>query len=201
MDFNHKLKLGFTFILLFFLILNLIRYMDFYSYCKLTQHRLDIFEKRKNVRSSSYSQTSNLFQKKCKEIFKDFSDHIFLQFTFNKVYELIKPEYVFDQMSEDEAVLVIEHIERTHLDMNSDLQFFKLTNFIFYVCNLYFISVFVLLMSFIVNRSVGFFFIYFVIEGYLNFYTDTSFNTVLFLRNISPFKIIINVNDYVYSQS
>lgn len=168
-------KLAFIFGLFFLMLTSLIRNIDYYTYCKLSEHKEELFNK---------SENSKEFRDLCKEIFKDFSDHIFLKYSFTLVYDVIKPERVFHSMSEEEANLIIERIEHTYLgSLKYNLKFFKLTNFLFYIINLYIIFIVLpefltKLVIFILDKCLFILFLFFVIEGFFNFYTNMKINTI-----------------------
>jgi len=122
------------------------------------------------------------------------------------VYELVKPEYIFLQMTEDEAVLVIERLEDTHLgNLKYNLQIFKFTNFVFYVLNLYLIIIIfpeflTKLIVFILDKCLLIIFLYFVAEGYLNFYTDIRLNTVSIVSSFFSYLPMTLIN-YAFGQA
>lgn len=155
------LKLISTMGLIIIILANLIKNIDYYSYCKLTEYKEHSYHR---------SEKSKEFRELCKDIFKDFSDHIFLRYTFNLVYEIIKPEEVLKSLSDHEAYLVINRIERTYLDsLKYNLKFFKFMNFIFYVVNLYMIFIVLpefltKLIIFILDKCLFLIFLYFVFE-------------------------------------
>lgn len=186
----YFIKLALTSGLFFMILTNLITNVDYYSYCKLTEYKEDLFNK---------SQDSKEFRHLCKDIFKDFSDHILLKYTFNLVYELIKPEHVFQKMKNSEAVLIIERIEHTYLgSLKYDLKFFKFTNFIFYVLNLYLILIVLpefltKFVVFLLDKCLFVIFLYFVAEGYLNFYTDIRLNTVYLISTFISYMPLTHV--------
>lgn len=193
----YFVKLAFTFGLFFIILTNLIRNTDYYSYCKLTEYKQDLFNK---------SENSKEFHALCKDIFKDFSDHIFLRYTFNLVYEIIKPEKVFLQMSEEEAVSVIERIEHTYLgSLKYNLKFFKFTNFVFYVLNLYLFFIVLpefltKMIVFLLDKCLFIIFLYFVAEGFLNFYTNIRLNTVSIVSTFISYLPTTLIN-YMFSNA
>jgi len=195
------IKLVFTLGLIFMILTNLIKNIDYYSYCKLTEHKEELFNK---------SENSKEFRDLCKDIFKDFSDHIFLQYTFNLVYEIIKPEYVFKSMSEDEAISVIERIEHTYLgSLKYNLKFFKFTNFIFYVVNLYLVFIvlpflffslifYILWTSVLKNICLMILYLVLVVEGFLNFYTNIKLNKINLITNLISYYLLTNLLNYLF---
>lgn len=190
----YIIKLTLTIGLFFILLTNLIRNIDYYSYCKLSQYKEELFTKNVN---------SQEFRNLCKETFKDFSDHIFLKYSFNLIYQIIKPEYSFQQMSEEEASLIIEKIEHTYLgNLKTNMKFFKFTNFIFYIVNLYIIFIILpefltRLIIFILNKCLFVLFLFFVVEGFLNFYTNIKINTVNWISTFIGYMPITLIN-YVF---
>ncbi len=189
----YIIKLTFTLGIFCIILTNIIRNIDYYSYCKLSEYKEDLFIKNEN---------SNEFRNLCKETFKDFSDHIFLKYSFNLVYKIIKPEHIFEQMTEEEANLIIERIEHTYLgNLKTNMKFFKLTNFIFYVVILYLIFMilpefFTSILIFIINKCLFVLFLFFVAEGFLNFYTNIRINTVNWIStfiNYVPITMINNI--------
>ena len=165
-------RMAITLGLLFLIIITVIKNIDYYSYCKL-------IENNDNYQTYRYRRNYYEFQRICKDIFKDFSDHIFLRYTFNLIYETIKPENVFQQMTREQVLLFIERIEQSHLEtLVYNLQFFKLTNFVFYLFNLFIIFTTLGIFMYITIICLFIIFIYFAIEGYLNFYTDIKVNAI-----------------------
>jgi len=177
-------KLALTFGLFFLMLTSLIRNIDYYSYCKLSQNKTEQFSKKEN---------SKEFRDLCNEVFKDFSDHIFLKYSFTLVYEVIKPERVFQTMGEEEANLIIKRIEQTYLgSLKYNLQFFKLTNFLFYIVNLYIIFIVLpefltRLIIFILDKCLFILFLFFVVEGFLNFYTNIKINTISIISTFTGY--------------
>jgi len=193
----YFLKLIFTLGLFFLILSNLIKNIDYYSYCKLAEYKKDLFIKNEN---------SKEFQILCKDIFKDFSDHIFLRYSFNLVYKFLKPEDIFKYISEDEANLIIEKIEHTYLgNLKYNLKFFKFTNFLFYMVNLYIIFIvfpefFLKVLIFILNKCLFVLFLFFVIEGFLNFYTNFRINTVNIISTFIGYMPLSLIN-YIFKNS
>lgn len=192
----YFLKLLLTLGLFFLILSNLIKNIDYYSYCKLSEYKKGLFIR---------NEYSREFQMLCKDIFKDFSDHIFLRYSFNYVYQIIKPEDIFKYMGEKDANKIIEKIEHTYLgSLKYNLKFFKFTNFLFYMVNLYII--FIILpefltkfLIFVMNKCLFLLFLFFAIEGFLNFYTNIRINSVniisTFIEYI-PFTMIKNIFEY-----
>jgi len=187
----YFIKLTLTIGLFFIILTNIIRNIDYYSYCKLSEIKEELFTKSIN---------SKEFGKLCKETFKDFSDHIFLKYSFNMIYQIIKPDYIFEQMNEKEANTIIETIDQTYLgNLKTNMKFFKFTNFVFYIVNLYIIFIILpefltRIMIFILNKCLFVLFLFFVIEGFLNFYTNIKINTVKLISTFIGYMPITLIN-------
>jgi hypothetical protein len=172
------------------LLFTLIRNVDYYSYCKIAKFKSNIFEKNEHSKD-----LKNL----CDDIFKDFSEHPFLRFSFGLIYNIIKPENSFENLSEERAINIIDDIEAKHFGtLKFNLRIFKFLNFIFYAINLYIILIILpelitKIIIFILNKCLIIIFIFFLIEGYFNFYTKYEINsikTVNTFSNYIPMKII-----------
>jgi len=171
----YFLKLIFVGFVFSVLIFTLIRNVDYYSYCKIAKFKPHLFEKNEH---------SKEFKNLCDDIFKDFSEHPFLKFSFSFVYNIIKPEYSFQDFSEESAINAIDEIEAKHFGtLKYNLKIFKFLNFTFYAINLYIIililpELLTKTIVFILNKCLLILFIFFLVEGYLNFYTKYEINTV-----------------------
>jgi hypothetical protein len=172
------------------LIFTIIRNVDYYSYCKIAQYKPYIFEKNEHSREFRYM---------CEDIFRDYSEHPFLRFSFEFVYNIIKPENSFRNISEERAINIIEDIETKHLGtLKHNLRIFKFLNFIFYASNLYFMLIILpelvsKIIIFILNKCLILIFIFFLVEGYFNFYTKYQINSIEAVNTFSnyiPLKII-----------
>lgn len=184
--FKLALKFGVSFII----IINLITRSEYYSYCKLSEYKKDLF-------SSSYR--SIRFRYLCNEFFNDFSNHFLLRFMFNIIHEMIEPKQVFEEMSDREIFLVIEKIEESYNEnLKYYLKFFKFTNFIFYIIILYLIFVvFIKVMTLILKKCMILIFLYFVVEGFLNLYTTYNLDAlglIWAILNDSPMKAFGNLS-------
>lgn len=161
---------------IFVLILTtLIKNIDYYSYCKLAQYKKDLFEK---------NEKSKEFGVLCNDIFKDFSDHNLLKFSLNFVYNIMRPEYAFQHMSDESAIKIIDDVETSYMGtLKYNLKIFKFLNFAFYVMVIYIIFVILpdiltKIVIFILNKCLFILFLFFVAEGFLNFYTNVKINSI-----------------------
>ncbi len=175
------------------LLFTLIRNVDYYSYCKLAKFKPNLFEKNEH---------SKEFKILCDDIFKDFSEHPFLKFSFGLVYNFIKPEYSFENISDERAINIIDDIEMKHLGtLKYNLRIFKFLNFIFYAINLYIIIITLPelvtnVIIFILNKCLIIIFLFFLFEGYINFYTKYEINSIKTISTYSyyiPFLKIYNI--------
>ena len=191
----YLLKLVFIGLLFTAIIFTLIRNMDYYSYCKIAKFKPNLFEKNEH---------SKEFKNLCDDIFKDFSEHPFLKFSFGLVYNIIKPEYSFNDISEEKAINIIDEIEARHLGtLKYNLKIFKFINFLFYSINLYIIMILLpelmtKIVIFVLNKCLFLIFVFFLIEGYLNFYTSFEINSVKAVTSFShylPMKVIMFLMD------
>lgn len=179
------------------LLIILIKNIDYYSYCKLSQYKKKLFEK--NEKSKKYGEL-------CNDIFKDFSDHTFLKYSLKYIYNIIRPENAFKNMSDENALRIIENIESSYLaTLKSNLKIFKLFNFVFYVMLIYLIFIIFpeILTKFLINvlnKILYFLFLYFVVEGFINFYTDIRINIKNIISVILPYlpiKLFTSILKYI----
>jgi len=106
-------------------------------------------------------------------------------------------------MGEEEANLIIERIEHTYLgSLKSNLKFLKHTNFVFYIVNLYIVFIVLpefatKLIIFILDKCLFILFLFFVAEGFLNFYTNIRINTVGIVSTFMAYLPMAPIN-YVF---
>ena len=193
----YLIKLFLLFGLFCFSLKSIISNIDYYSYCKISEYKRDIFLSRNN--SLEYIGL-------CEDIFKDFSDHKFMKYSFKLIYNIIKPEYMFENISDLSANFIIDKIESDNIgSLKHNLRVFKLINFIFYLCILYLIFIvfpdFIgKIIFFIMNKCCFLLFIFFAVEGFVNFYTNFKINTLSIIENFIQL-LPLHMIKYIFTNS